>query len=269
MRRQTSSGRCSGVSRLTHQSKTCSFKVGKDLFNDILVLKIDRQMTLQCLWSWRAASVFDQSWNRCVGKLRADAVWPFLARFTKAKHARLEQKMIFTRTSWCWKSTHKWRSSDRPNLLAETGNRLTSPWRVNHDTLSLGFSASLRQPRKKTTGQVAAASQSIACSPRVRPCSPRVRKGLFLCKEKTLRDEMGVIVIVDTRANYTAKLDRQKTSRKCWNWVMKRLYQKHGNFVTFLFYAKCDRVNHCVYLSLSLQVCSVFWFAWKWRLALA
>ena len=41
MRRQTSSGRCSAVSRSIHKSKTCSFRAGKDLSNDILVLKID------------------------------------------------------------------------------------------------------------------------------------------------------------------------------------------------------------------------------------
>ena len=47
MRRQTSSGRCSAVSRLIHKSKTCPFRAGKDLSNDILVLKINWQMTLQ------------------------------------------------------------------------------------------------------------------------------------------------------------------------------------------------------------------------------
>ena len=43
MRRQTSSGRCSAVSRAIHKSKTCSFRTGKDLSNDSLVLKIDRR----------------------------------------------------------------------------------------------------------------------------------------------------------------------------------------------------------------------------------
>ena len=88
MRQQTSSGRCSAISRSIHKRKTCSFRAGNDLSNDILVLKIDWQMTLQCLWRCRAASVFDQSWNRCVGKLRANAVQPFLARFTKARSFR-------------------------------------------------------------------------------------------------------------------------------------------------------------------------------------
>ena len=59
MRRQTSSGRCSAVSRSIHKSKTCSFRAGKDLSNDILVLKIDWQMTLQCLW--RSSSGFSSS----------------------------------------------------------------------------------------------------------------------------------------------------------------------------------------------------------------
>ena len=127
MRRQTSSGRCSAVSRSIHKSKTCSFRAGKDLSNDILVLKIDWQMTLQCLWRCRAASVFDQSWNRCVGKLPANAVQPFLARFTKAKYARLEQEKIFSAIFSVWKSTKKWRCSARLKLPAETGNRSTSP----------------------------------------------------------------------------------------------------------------------------------------------
>ena len=110
MRRETLSGRCSAVSCSIHKSKTCSFRAGKDLSDDILVLKIDWQMTLQCLWRF-AASVFDQSWNRCVGKLWANAVQPFLARFTKAKHARLEHEKIFPAISSVWTSTKKWRCS--------------------------------------------------------------------------------------------------------------------------------------------------------------
>ena len=127
LRRQTSSGRCSAVSRSIYNSKICSFRAGRDLSDHILVLKIGWQMTLQCLWRCRAASVFDQSWNRCVGKLRANAVQPFLARFTKAKYARLEQETIFPAISSVWKSTKKWRCSARLKLLAETGNRSTSP----------------------------------------------------------------------------------------------------------------------------------------------
>ena len=140
MRRQILSGRCSAVSRSIHKSKTCSFRAGKDLSNDILVLKIDWQMTLQCLWRYRAASVFDQSWNRCVGKFRANAVQPFLAWFTKAKYARLEQEKIFPAISSVWKSTKKWRWSARLKLPAETGNRSTRS--------SSGFSSSPRQPRR-------------------------------------------------------------------------------------------------------------------------
>ena len=140
MRRQTSSGRCSAVSPSIHKRKTCSFRTGKDLSNDILILKIDRQMTLQCLWRCRAASVFDLSWNRCVGKLRANAVQPFRARFTKAKYARLEQEKIFPAISLVWKSTKKWRWSARLKLPAETGNRSTRS--------SSGFSSSPRQPRR-------------------------------------------------------------------------------------------------------------------------
>ena len=121
MRRQTSSGHCSAVSRSIHKIKICSFRAGKDLSNDILVLKIDWQMTLQCLWRCRAASVFDQSWNRCVGKLQ-----PFLARSTKAKYVRLEQEKIFPAIYSVWKSTKKWRCSARLKLPAETGHRSTS-----------------------------------------------------------------------------------------------------------------------------------------------
>ena len=43
----------------------------------------------------RAASVFGQSRNRCVGKFRTAAVRPFLVRFTKTKHARFDQDKIF------------------------------------------------------------------------------------------------------------------------------------------------------------------------------
>ena len=146
MRRQTSSGRCSAVSRSIHKSKTCSFRAGTDLSNDILVLKIDWQMTLQCLWRCRAASVFDQSWNRCVGKLRANAVQPFLARFTKAKYVRLEQEKIFPAIYSVWKSTKKWRCSARLKLPAETGNRPVHDQSTTRS--SSGFSSSPRQPRR-------------------------------------------------------------------------------------------------------------------------
>ena len=154
MHRQTSSGRSSAVSRSIHKSQTFSFRAGKGLSNDILVLKIDWQMTLQCLWRCRAASVFDQSRNRCVGKLPEGAVSPFLVRFTKPKHARLKQKKIFPATSWFRKLTKKWRCSARSKLPVETGNRSTT----TRSVLGFCFRATAT---KITTGQVAAASQSI------------------------------------------------------------------------------------------------------------
>ena len=154
------SGRSSAVSRSIHKSKTFSFRAGKGLSNNILVLKIDWQMTLQCLWRCRAASVFDQSRNRCVGKLREGAVSPFLVRFTKAKHARLEQKKIFPATSWFRKSTKKWRCSARLKLPVETGNRSTSQ-RANHDTLSFGLLCFGATATKITTGQVKAYQNTI------------------------------------------------------------------------------------------------------------
>ena len=86
-----------------------------------------------------------------------------------------------------------------------------------------------------TTSQVAAASQSIARA--LRGCARalrQVRKCLVLCKEKTLRDKVGVVVIIGTRANCIVKKERQKAERKCWNWALKTRPPKHGNFVTFL-----------------------------------
>ena len=47
-------------------------------------------------------------------------------------------------------------------------------------------------------------------SPQVRQSSPQVRKSLVLCKEKTLRDKVGMIVIIDTRANCIAKKSAKK-----------------------------------------------------------
>ena len=130
MRHQISSGRCLAVSPSIHKSEGCSFRTGKDLSNDILVLKIDWKMILKCLGRCRAASVFDQSRNQCDGKLWPEAVRPFLVRFPKAKHTRLEQETIFPTTSWVWKSTDNWRCNARPKLPAERGNRSTSPQRV-------------------------------------------------------------------------------------------------------------------------------------------
>ena len=48
------SRRSSAVSRSIHKSKTFSFRAGKGLSNDILVLKIDWQMTLQSGLSLRS-----------------------------------------------------------------------------------------------------------------------------------------------------------------------------------------------------------------------
>ena len=114
-----------------------------------------------------------------------------------------------------WKLTERWRCSARPKLPAETGNQSTSPLRVNHDTLIFGllcFGGDSHENNHRLSRH--RVLKYSPCSPRVRPCSPRVRKSLVLCKEKTLRDEIRVIVIIDTRANCTAKKDRQKISQK-------------------------------------------------------
>ena len=98
----------------------------------------------------------------------------------------------------------------------------------------LGFSASSRRPRKWPQVKSPLHLKFSQSSPRVRQSSPQVRKSLVLCKEKTLRDKVGVIVIIDTGANCIAKKERQKAERKCWNWALKTRPPKHGNFVTFL-----------------------------------
>ena len=67
----------------------------------------------------------------------------------------------------------------------------------------------------------------------MRQSSPQVRKSLVLCKEKTLRDKVGVIVIIDTKANCIATKERQKAERTSWNWALKTRPPKHGNFITF------------------------------------
>ena len=83
-------------------------------------------------------------------------------------------------------------------------------------------------------------------SPQVRQSSPQVRKSLVLCKEKTLRDKVGVIVIIDTRANCIAKIERQKAERKSWNGALKTRPPKTWKFRHLSLYAKGARVNHCV-----------------------
>ena len=55
MRRQISNGRRSAVSRPIHKNKTCSFRSGQGLSNDIMGLKIDREMTPQCQFKFTGA----------------------------------------------------------------------------------------------------------------------------------------------------------------------------------------------------------------------
>ena len=82
-------------------------------------------------------------------------------------------------------------------------------------------------------------------SPQVRQSSPQVRKSLVLCKEKTLRDKVGVIVIIDTRANCIAK----KRAPKSWKKVLKLSSEdkapKTWKFRHLPLYAKGATVNHC------------------------
>ena len=146
MRQQTSSGRCWAVSHSIHKRKTCSFWPGKALSNDILVLKIDRKMTPQCLWRCRAASVSDQWRNRCVGKLRADAVRPFNSQ--KKNILVYNRKRYFQRQGRFENRLKKRRCSALPKLPAETD--IDQPvHKVLTTTCSvLGFSALVRQPRK-------------------------------------------------------------------------------------------------------------------------
>ena len=80
----------------------------------------------------------------------------------------------------------------------------------NYDRLQFGILCFDATTRKITTEQVVAASQSLA--PALGGCAPALsgngeRKRLVLCKEKTLRDTVRVIVITDTctRANFIAK----------------------------------------------------------------
>ena len=105
--------------------------------------------TLDSLYHcFRAASVFGQSRNRCVGKLRTAAVWSFLVRFTKTKHARLDQDTIFPTIYWVWRSTEKWRRSARSKLPAGIGTVIDRPVPERKLRSFLGFSASPQRPRK-------------------------------------------------------------------------------------------------------------------------
>ena len=107
MLRQTSSGRCSAVSRSIHKSKTWVVQ--------------SRQRSLQWYLGFENRSTNDAAVPLTLSALShseidvsanfAGAVQPFLVRFTKAKHARLEQEKIFPMISWVCKSIDKWRCS--------------------------------------------------------------------------------------------------------------------------------------------------------------
>ena len=203
-----------------------------------------------CLLLWIACKTVVErppsSANREIDAL-ANFKRPLCGRFsfTKAKHARLDQEKIFPTIDWVWKSTEKMTPQCPFKVTGgdRYGNRSTGPW--TQATLIFGLFCFAATTIKMTTGQVVAASQSIHSSPRVRQSSPQVRKSLVLCKEKTLRDKVGVIVIIDTRANCIASKKGQKAERKCWNWALKTRPPKHGNFVTFLCFAKGAGVDHC------------------------
>ena len=110
MRRQTSSGRCSAVSRSIPKSKTWVVQSRQRSFQWYLGFE-NRSTNDAAVRLTLVASVFDQSRNRWVDKLRAGAVQPFLVWFTTEKHARLEQEKIFPMIPWFWKSIDKWRCS--------------------------------------------------------------------------------------------------------------------------------------------------------------
>ena len=151
MRWQTSGRRCSAVSRSIHRSETCSFRAGKALFNDILVLNIDWEMTLQCLWRYRAAERPPSSIN---GEIDGSATFERnlfgrLSRFAKEKHARLEQEKIFPTTSSVWQST-----GNDAGVPVQSYLRKPAIDRPVHKELTktrsvLGFSTLVRQTRKE------------------------------------------------------------------------------------------------------------------------
>ena len=132
--------------------------------------------TLDSLWDCcRAASDYGQARNRCVGKLRTAAVRPFLVRFTKPKHPRLDQDKIFPTIYWVLKSTEKWRRSARSKLPAGIGTVLDRPVPERAQaTLIIGLLCFAATTTKITTGQVAAASQSIARA--LRRCARALRR---------------------------------------------------------------------------------------------
>ena len=85
-------------------------------------------------------------------------------------------------------------------------------------------------------------------SPRVRPYSSRVRKRLLLCKEKTLKDEIRVTVIIDTRANCLAKKWAKKFE-KMLKLSPKDKAPKTWKFRHLPLCAKGATLNHCAMVS--------------------
>ena len=173
MRRQTSNGHRLAVSCPIHKNKTCSFRSGQDISNDMLGLKIDWKMTPQC---------------------------PF-------------------------KSTGPWNAS------------------YAHFWASLFRRDDHENDHRSSCRCISKYSQS---SPRVRQSSPLVRKSLVHCKEKTLRDKVGVNVILDTRANCIAKIRAPKSWKKAFKLSSEDKAPKTWKFRHLSLYAKGARVNHCV-----------------------
>ena len=87
---------------------------------------------------------------------------------------------------------------------------------------------------KMTTGQVAAASQSIArafrkCAIVLRRCA----KALFSARKRRSETRYGCLWSYGRHKSIIAKEEHQKAERKCWTWALKTRHQKHGNVVTF------------------------------------
>ena len=157
-----------------------------------------------------------------------------LLLLTKVTDAQYRKRFRASNNNWVWKSTEKWRRSARSKLPAGIGWVIDWPVTKRKLRLFLGFSASPRRPRNYRRSSCRCISKYSQSSPRVSQSSPQVRKSLVLCREKTLRDKVGVVVIKDTRANCIAKKECPKAERKCWNWALKTRHQKRGNFVAFL-----------------------------------
>ena len=128
---------------------------------------------------------------------------------------------------WVWKSTETWRRSARSKLPARIGSVID---RRSLNASYTDFWASLLHRDDHENDR----RSSRRCISKYSQSSPQVRKSLVLCKEKRLRDKVGVVLIIDTRANCIAKKERQKGERKCSNLALKTKHQKRGNFVTFL-----------------------------------